>query len=711
MKIISLDTETNGSDFKHGFSTPFLVSTCNLDGEHLLWHWRVDPYTRETQVNKNDIEEIRAEIVSADKIVFQNARFDIRALATVGIYFSEELWEKVEDTLIGDHLIDSGRLHDLTTLALIYLNKDISPQEDNLKKAVNRARSLARSYNRRRRKNGLTEVLLATEGIEGLPSAKGDMSKYCDYWLPREMTYLSADAPKTWKKLVEEYNLADTYTTLGVYVEQQRMLQEQKLMPLYRERLRMLRVVHQIEESGVTFSRKRLMKLKTQYERECVQLVETCKKAAPTLKEIPKGSRSNHLMEVMFKDLKLPVVARSQKTGEPSIGGPVMEIWKAILPEESNQIKFVFALADYRKRMTAISYMNSYVHAGLDLDKDWGILYPSLNPTTTRTLRFSSSNPNEQNISKKPDFNLRYAFGPLPGREWWSLDYENIELRIPAYEANETIMIDLFEHPDDPPYFGSNHLLAAHILHDEDGPAGPIFEECCRLPDGTLDGRLFKKEYAGSWYQWTKNGDFAVQYGAMEEYGTADRAFHVKGGHKKIEQRFQRIKKLNGKCIDFAQKHGYIETLLDRNLPGAERGYPLRCEFNYGRVVPTIPLNYRTQGTAMWAMCKAKVRCYAFIRQWNSVKGLSLPSIGNPVSKGKLGAFITMQVHDELVFDFPYRPNKGNLPIVMKLKRLMEKSGDDIGIPLRVSTTYHKENWSEGEEIKTDKKTVQSLSN
>ena len=75
----------------------------------------------------------------------------------------------------------------------------------------------------------------------------------------------------------------------------------------------------------------------------------------------------------------------------------------------------------------------------------------------------------------------------------------------PAYEAGEEEMISLFEKPDEPPYFGSNHLLAFDILHPDKWDRDD--------PEGLLKA---KKEYASTWYQWTKNGNFAVQYGAME---------------------------------------------------------------------------------------------------------------------------------------------------------------------------------------------------
>jgi len=55
---------------------------------------------------------------------------------------------------------------------------------------------------------------------------------------------------------------------------------------------------------------------------------------------------------------------------------------------------------------------------------------------------------------------------------------------------------------------------------------------------------------------------------------------------------------------------------------------------------------------------------------------------------------IVMQVHDEMVFELP-AGGKASLPKVNRLQQLMEQSGDDIGIPLRVSASYHPDNWAE----------------
>jgi len=55
-----------------------------------------------------------------------------------------------------------------------------------------------------------------------------------------------------------------------------------------------------------------------------------------------------------------------------------------------------------------------------------------------------------------------------------------------------------------------------------------------------------------------------------------------------------------------------------------------------------------------------------------------------------------LDVHDEIVVDFPAKRN-GNREKIMEIKRLMEESGRDIGIPLRASVSFHPVNWYDEE--------------
>mgnify|MGYP001578000559 CR=1 FL=1 len=289
---------------------------------------------------------------------------------------------------------------------------------------------------------------------------------------------------------------------------------------------------------------------------------------------------------------------------------------------------------------------------------------------------------------------LRFILGPAPGREWWSLDAQNIERRIPAYEAGEEEVIALLERPDDPPYFGSEHALVAHLLH-------PREFEACKNDKGDVDGGIFKSRYKTTLYQWVKNGNFAVQYGCQE--AKADTTYRVRGAYQRIKQKFARQDALNRHWIHFAEKRGYVETIPDRGV-NPKRGYPLMCaRTEWGRILPTIPLAYHVSGTAMWWTAKAMLAADAQLAEWNRQDGFD--------------GFVTLQVHDELVFDFPrskvlprqemkvndggFLPNgeraRSNLWRIRKVRGRMAACGDDLGIPTPVGISYNAEHWGQEE--------------
>jgi len=705
MTTAALDTETTGLDLYHG-AKPYLVTMAWANGEQEWWTFEVDPQTREPKIDERSLAEIQDAIDRATVLVLQNAKFDYQALKTIMPDLRWD-WSKVRDTLLAGHLLNSLHPHDLTTMALEYLGVDISEYEKRLSEAVQQARNLARRQ--------YPDIQIAAAGRPDMPSAKQSVWKF-DSWLPAQLAELEGypqDHP--WRLVAAEYANADSATTLALWRVQRRLIWQRRLVRIYRERLKVLPIVCAMERRGITVNRPRLRQLRMRYQRESRRFGNRCKAIATRHGmelELPRAGNNRSLLAVaerlltealvdvdrlaeqapwdragtMGETIGSKAILRSSKTGQLQLNKYAISSYLDRLPPESDAYRFLKALAEKRKRDTAINYLKGYERFWLPTDDEgWMVLHPSLNPTGTNTLRWSSQNPNEQNISKQEGFNLRYCFGPGPGREWWSLDAENIELRIPAYKAGEREMIRLFERPGEPPYYGSYHLLVAHILHPE------LFEEC-RGPDGEIDGRLFKKKYKATWYQWVKNGNFAVQYGAVESSGTADRAYHVKGAQAKIQKRFKQIHQLNQESIRFADENGYVETFPDKTVD-PKRGYPLVCErTRWGGVRPTVPLNYRVQGTACWWMMKAMINCFWYLNMLNR--------------KDPRGYYMVIQVHDELVFDFPRgrgpEPWRENLPKIMKIRRLMERVGDDIGVPTPVGIEYHSDNWSEGIRLGSD---------
>lgn len=662
--ILSLDTETPGLDFFHGVK-PFLVTICWENNEQAFWEWDVDPLTRQPAIPREDLKEIAGYLEEAEEIAFQNAKFDIRALSVAGVKWKEAWWGKVQDTLYSAHLLASGEDHDLTYQAHKYLRIDILPFEQELHAAVVECRKLI--------KKEFKDWKIAKEDdpycIKIMPSNKGEKQWKADYWTPRayaKAKNLPSNHP--WWDVCSKYANVDTGVTTPLWIEHKRLLKERNLWNIYLERRKLIKRIYTMETRGVTFNEVRRQELLKKHEEEELQTEKICVGlSGGILKQLPKNGSSKALHEVIFKRFRLPEVKvkkKTKKTDTPSINKAAIDYWMATLDPKTSAYTFVKNLRRNRGCNTAIGYSTSYNRFGLKIGvEEFYRLHPSFNATGSHTLRFSCSNPNGQNISKLSEANLRYMFGPRVGREWWSLDFSNLELTIPAYECNEEEMIQLFERPNDPPYFGSQHLLISHILYPKE------FEACL------AKGESFKDKYKDTLYQWTKNGDFAVTYGAMEEYGTADAAYHLPGAHRRIKERLKNLTKLGDYYTEFAQQNGFVWTMVDKEVGGA---YPIQAGMDdYGRVRPTTCLNYHVQGSAMWAMCKAMDRV-----------GEYLDSLG-------IGAFITLQVHDELVIDLPVaKSGKSNLPIIMEVKRLMELSGNDFGLPLRTSVSYHPDNWS-----------------
>lgn len=368
----------------------------------------------------------------------------------------------------------------------------------------------------------------------------------------------------------------------------------------------------------------------------------------------------------------------------------------------------------------------------------WLLLHGNFNITGTDTTRFSSSAPNLQNIGKQvildaetkevlADYNLRRIFGPAPGREWYSIDYSNIELRIFAYESGDAKLIEAFEQGY------KVHCIIAELLHPK------AYAECREEAYHTLlnAGRLkhnyvsqnkvreevdlqairkatedlFSTRYESSLYQWTKNGTFALIYGAGRP--KADATYRVPGAYDMIRNRLPLIDDfLQSKNYE-AREKGYIRCKGGVPDPGRRvhatmgnspvispkgNGYRLWVP----QREPHVAVNYFIQGTAGWCMIRAINRCHRYLADLN--RRLFGDRSGFSSNRNEIEGYVPqrykmiMTIHDEIVFDFPQHPR--NLEVITKIARLMEASGDDVGVPTPVGVERHVDNWAEGEKLK-----------
>lgn len=415
-----------------------------------------------------------------------------------------------------------------------------------------------------------------------------------------------------------------------------------------------------------------------------------------------RNPASNHLITTRRDNLNLHPIS-GKKSGNASLDKEAMSEYLTTL-DDGDALTFIKLLADKRKHDTSIGYMQSYRRFWVPILDATGYfrIHPSLNPCGTDHLRWASNSPNLQNVGKQEVrceecdgegcelcggtglamLSARNCFGPAPGREWWDMDYQSIEDRIPAYESGEPVLIELFEKPKDPPYWGSNHNLTCSLLWPEMyyGPnrraeTGPIGKPLNEIKDG------FKTNFINE-YKRGKNTNFAKNY--LAGWRKVDSTAQVDGAYERINKAKPRLTALQNKYLRQAEKTGWVETLPTRAID-PKRGYPiLASRTDDGRVLSTTPFNYHTSGTACECKNLALIRCAAQCAQWR---------------KEGFDAHVALEVHDSILFDFPRGKSKEeNLPRALLLKRLMEQSGEDLipRIPTPVSVDYHSRSWAKG---------------
>lgn len=718
--MFAIDCETLGVDLYHGVK-PFFVTICwdNFRQEH--WEFEVDPYTRKVIYNPDWVKEIEIEVKRVASwgkiydrnsvehcILGQNLKFDSGMLCSIDGWTTEFPWEMAHDTLIAAHILASNRPHDLTSLAKTYLGS-VGAAMENLEEVLHQAVQKCRRKCRRDYKDWLIaeEGLTDDQGNQLMPSAKGGSKKSkagdkdkvykYDYWLPKtiaieeDLPYPDDNCDHEWDEeeftchicnghryhtILRDYANADSAATMGIWPTMEKELKDQDLWEIYLVQIQLPHIFQKMEKKGLVLNLATLREMESEFKEESDRLEKVCVNIAKNKGyelTLPKGSRNKSLEDFVFNGLGLESEVK-EGAKSMSFDKNAIATWQLTLPLRSEEKLFIDSLKEKRDRDMALSFIKSYRKFGIPLDKNHDsaigalyLLHPSNNQTGTDTLRTSSQNPNAQQISKLEKANLRKMICFPPGREGWSLDAQNIELRIPAYKSNEEALINVFEKPKDAPYFGSYHLVIFDLLHPE------LFKEY---------GEKCKTLFESSWYQWVKNFNFCLIYGGGRK--KSDLTSRVPGSYDLVRHRFPGIAKLSDAQVKKAGRDGFIETIPDKALK-TKRGYPLWCsrtDDNF--VLPTVPLNYYVQGSACYWTRIWMIECEKQLVKWRN-QGFD--------------SWMLLNVHDELVFDFPFSENKGNLWRIRELQKLGEKCGDRIEVPIVIGAEYHKDNWAVGEKV------------
>ncbi len=446
VSLFSLDTETTGTDIYHG-AKPFFVTVCDNDWQQEHWEWEVDPLTREPIIPEGDVKEIMhyltmaggwgigfsEEVRERHKVVGQNIKFDVGALAQIGITYWP--WHQTHDTLLAGHILASNKPHNLTEMAIQYLGIDIEPYEKRLEEAVKSARRKVQQARlcckRALSRNTLVEQGLTWEHEEDVPKKKdlwnwkiaesgGDMTpsakaktwKY-DTWLPRAVArFLGGEEygpDHPWLTVLRDYANTDSAITVALWQEQKKELLRRGLWQIYLSRLKVLLPFYRMENRGVTASLQRHEATKAELKSKSESRGNLCVTLARGVGfdnlKLPKNGVSESLRQTLFDGFGLqPYYNAKAKTDKPTLNKATLDTYAVTLDEKSKAGIFIRALMEKRKCDTALAYMESYekfyIRNGVE---GVCLLHPNVNVTGTDTLRTSCQNPNTQQVCVDPE--------------------------------------------------------------------------------------------------------------------------------------------------------------------------------------------------------------------------------------------------------------------------------------------------------------------
>ena len=340
--------------------------------------------------------------------------------------------------------------------------------------------------------------------------------------------------------------------------------------------------------------------------------------------------------EVLFERIKIVEKAKKTKSGQYSTSEEVLEGLRTKHP-------IVEKILDHRGLKKLLS---TYVDALPALiNPATGKIHTSFNQTVTATGRLSSSNPNLQNIPIRNEDGkeIRRAFIPEPGCEFFSADYSQIELRIMAHLSGDENLIEAFRSGED-----IHAATAAKIYH-------------VPLEEVTREQRSR-----------AKTANFGIIYG-ISVFGLAERMNVSRGEAKELIENYfatySGVKRYMDESIAVAREKGYIETILHRKrfLPditshnSVVRGYAERNAIN-------API----QGSAADIIKMAMIEIYRRFRTEN------------------LRSTMMLQVHDELNFSvFPEEKERVQQIVIEAME-----SAYQMQVPLRADYGWGS-NWLE----------------
>lgn len=317
------------------------------------------------------------------------------------------------------------------------------------------------------------------------------------------------------------------------------------------------------------------------------------------------GSESAHrfninspkqLGDVLFNKMNLP---KPMKYGK----GKVVSTAQDVLEELAEHHTTPALVLEYRQ---LAKLKSTYLDQLPNLADAQGRIHTTFNQVGTATGRLSSTNPNLQNIPIRTAVGreIRAAFIAAPGNVLMSADYSQIELRLMAHFSQDPLLLDAYRTGKD-----IHTLTAAEVFG--------------------VDAATMDKETRNR----AKAVNFGIVYGISPFGLAAQLGIDQKTAKQYIETYFER--------------YSGVRRFIDETLETVRRDQAVRTHFGRVRPIPDIQSrNPNMRGFAERTAVNTPLQGTAA----DLIK-IAMLRIDQAIRDRKLKSHMTLQVHDELLFD------------------------------------------------------------
>ncbi|HLZ40888.1 MAG TPA: DNA polymerase I [Candidatus Sulfotelmatobacter sp.] len=385
-------------------------------------------------------------------------------------------------------------------------------------------------------------------------------------------------------------------------------VEEAGLGKIYEEiDLPLVPVLARMEHAGVKIDTGALSHMSAELEREIDTKAKEIYEAAGM--EFNVGS-PKQLGDVLFNRMNLPKPVKYGK-------GRTISTAVDVLEELAENHPIARMVLDYRQ-LTKLK--STYVDALPALiSPATGRLHTTFGQTGTATGRLSSANPNLQNIPIRTELGrgIRAAFIAEPGHVLLTADYSQIELRLLAHFSGDSLLVEAYRRGDD------IHTLTASQVFG----VPPLMV--------TADHRRQAKVV-----------NFGIVYG-LSAFGLSQNL----GIEPSEAKQF---------IAAYFEKYSGVRAFIDKTLEEARRDLKVKTLFGRIRPIPDInSKNFTQRGFAERTAVNTPLQGTAA----DLIK-IAMIRIDAALLERGLKSRMTLQVHDELVFEVPEKEVEVMQPLV-----------------------------------------------